>query len=282
MGYAVVGSFVSLFWSCCFLAVTLWIAALVLVQSLLNYRVHHCNSPPLGSEAELCDTLQETFGTVQSAMMTLFQGTTGGTDWKDIYDVVGKGGSTPKVIFLSFIIFFNFALFNIITSTFVDKALRLARSDEDLVIAERSEEEKKVENQLRELIRRLDEDESGYITIDELQKATEDERILHKFDMLGITVRDVQTFFHALKLHAHEDHLTVDLFVEGCMKMKGPPSSLEVQAIGFKVQEILTKVRGPPPKALHSKATVSPKTSTLSPPAPACEGTEPRNRTCTR
>lgn len=242
MGSCVIGSFVSLFWACSFLVVVLWVAALVMVQSMSQFRMDHCKQLDV-STGENCKDVKENFGSVTSAMLALFMSTTGGRDWMEVFDLVKEGGLTIAGSFLFFIIFFNFAFFNIVTSMFVDKAMKFAKPDEEAQLVERTQEEEDAKIQLRNLIAKVDCDNSGEITLDELRMAMKDHKVLHKFDMLGITVRDVQTFFATLKDNAGTEQLTVDLFLDGCMKMKGPANSLDVQTIRFQVQEILRMVR---------------------------------------
>merc|ERR1719270_2129698 len=67
------------------------------------------------------------FGSVLSGMVSLFQSATGGVDWSEVYDIVSLHSSMASTLFVSYIIFFQIAIVNIITSTFVDKTRRLGR-----------------------------------------------------------------------------------------------------------------------------------------------------------
>jgi len=229
MANCVLGSMISLVWSCVFLLLTLMVSALMFVQSITTYRIDH---------PEHNDTrLGEWFGSVPSAMLVQFMGTTGGMDWGDVYSVVQKTSNLNGIFYLSQILFFVFAFFNIVTSMFVDKAMKLAKPDEEVQMFERRQEERANAADLRRLIMEdLDLDQDGVISLEELETLALDDRVRHKFEMRGLEVKDVEVFFKTLTAIADTDTLSIDAFVDGCMKMKGPASSLDVHALDFQLQ----------------------------------------------
>lgn len=237
MMQCVLGSIFSLFWACVFLLVILMISALIVVQHVTNYRIDHpeCH--------ETCENMRLWFGSVATAMLRLFMSTTGGMSWGDLYAAVELCGPGVSLFIICYTVFFQFAFFNIVTSIFVDKAMKLAKPDHEDLFVQRQQEEAQMAQMLRDLFHEVDSDASGVISIDELREASLDGRVLHKFEMLGITVRDVHTFFSTLTAMAHSEAIGVETFVDGCLKMKGPASSLDVQAIGCQVQDVLTDVR---------------------------------------
>merc|ERR1712113_732712 len=124
-------------------------------------------------------------------------------------------------------------------SLLVDKAMKFAKPDKDTLLDQRRLEEAATRNDLEELFHEVDYDGSGTISSQELVLAAEDQRVLHKFEMLvGITLRDVGTFFSALTAMAENGNVSKDAFVDGCLKMKGAASSLDVLAIRFQVQDL--------------------------------------------
>merc|ERR1712241_1319406 len=100
------------------------IVALTLVQLMTSFRLDN-------RDHENEDSIINWFGSVQRAMVMLFQSTTGGIDWGDLYDTVALAGELPALFFLCFIVFFNFAILNIVTSIFVEKAVKLQRGEEE-------------------------------------------------------------------------------------------------------------------------------------------------------
>merc|ERR1719330_458978 len=117
---------VNLIWGCVFLLMLLFVVSLVLVQSMTNYRIEHDDC----ASTDECTFMRTEFGTVRDGMITLFQCTTGGTDWGDVFAIIKLCHLGATIAFIMYIIFFNFAFFNIITSMYVDKAMKLAKPDE--------------------------------------------------------------------------------------------------------------------------------------------------------
>merc|ERR1719330_2195115 len=118
--------------------------------------------------------------------------------WGDLYAAVELCGPALPLFIILYTAFFQFAFFNIVTSIFVDKAMKLTKPDEEDLFMQRKREEAEMSQMLRDLFDEVDTDASGIISIDELREASQDGRVLHKFEMLGITVRDVHTFFSTL------------------------------------------------------------------------------------
>merc|ERR1712045_810535 len=118
--------------------------------------------------------LENDFGTVEAAMMTTFQATTGGVNWGETYGVLSKTGLLNGILFVSYLAFFIFALNNIVTSIFVDKALKLAKPDLDWMMFEKQRSEAAAAEELRTLALQLDTSKSGRISRDELMKMAED------------------------------------------------------------------------------------------------------------
>merc|ERR1719188_1152823 len=88
-----------------------------------------------------------------------------------------------------------------------------------------SEETKKYTNQLEELeaiVKKLDSENDGYITIDEFRKGMTDpgrESLLTYLGAQGIHTADAEHFFKLL-VHAHAGpRVEIAAFVGGCMKL---------------------------------------------------------------
>jgi len=234
MAEVVLGSMGSLMWCAIFMCVILFMSSLFMVQSMTLYRIDNPDCP----EAEICGTVREMFGTVRFAMLTLFQSSTGGYDWNDVWQVIKLAGVAPSCFYLAYFVFFEFALFNIVISIFVEKAVKLAKPDPEDVVLERLQHEDEIMEKLRALFDEVDTDGSGTISIEELQKASQCERMMVKFELLGIPLRDVRTFFFTMSAMAGGRNLSRDVFVQAWLKMQGSASGLDMQAIRFEIRRL--------------------------------------------
>ena len=131
MIYMVAGSIVSLFWCTVMLLSTLYLWSILIMQLLLLNLEAESDFDTTVEEAE---KIRKRFGSVWRTCITLLQATTGGMDWADVYESLLPHGGFVSVLFLAYIIFFVVVAWNIVTSTFIQKALSLAKPDRDALL----------------------------------------------------------------------------------------------------------------------------------------------------
>ena len=119
MIYMVAGSVVSLFWCTVMLLSTMYLWSILIMQLLLLSLEAAPDFDTTGVEA---DDIRKRFSTVRRTCITLFQATTGGMDWDVVYESLLPHGDVVPVLFLAYIVFFVVVAWNIVTSTFVQKA----------------------------------------------------------------------------------------------------------------------------------------------------------------
>jgi len=186
--------------------------------------------------------IDDAFGSVPAAMLVLLQSTTGGADWVFAYDAIALTGAFTSSLFLFYILFFVFAFYNIVTSLFLEKAMKFAAPDMESMMLERRKQEAASARGLRGLIESLDSDHNGNITLDELTKL-DDPNFNRFFELHDLNIKDAEFFFHTLTQIAKSETLDIGAFVAGCMKMRGPATNLDVQALHFQMQLLADDVR---------------------------------------
>jgi len=122
----VVGSLISFMWSIVMLASFTVLFAIIIVQQL----------PPFFASEQgrmISSTKQKdlltAFGSVERASFTLFKSISGGNDWDVYYTTLEKTGTVASMAFMAYLIFVWLSMTNIITSLFVDRAMKLAQPD---------------------------------------------------------------------------------------------------------------------------------------------------------
>jgi len=143
----VAGSFLSLLWCFVILGFFWIIFALLFVQGIAGYMIEKGSSLTKDEKTTILDS----FGSVQVAIFTLFQAISGGSDWKGFYDIVSRVGSLNAALFVFYIIFFIFAICNIVTSIFIDKAMKLAQPDLEQLLFEKQREDWSNARELKKL-----------------------------------------------------------------------------------------------------------------------------------
>lgn len=221
-----------LFWALLLICLFLVIAALIFVQTITNFRIDNAGR----IDDDLRDRLNTTFGSVGMAMMTTLQASTGALSWADIYNILCRVSWVSGLLFIVFFMFFTFALSNVITSIFVDKAMQMAQPDLDSKMFEKRRAENEAAQELRALALELDTDKSGSITLDEVLRMAEDSRIRHLFQLFDIEIADVELFFQMMSQQVGSSELDIEVFVATCLKMKGGASSADVQMLIFQTK----------------------------------------------
>jgi len=233
MMLVVVRSTITLCWACLLLAFFILVFSCLFIPVVTPARKTLASNPSLPDDEArvVLEHLKHFFGSVFDGMSTLFQCSTGGVDWGEVFDVLAIASPSGALLLICFIVFFQVAVFNIITSIFVDKARKLAQPDTRDTMQEQIWEDAREREDLRKLVEEVDVDKSGSISFDELDSRMQQPEIRKFFELQGLKVRDVKIFFKTLVHMSPGCELTIDDFVEGCIKVKGQASSLDMQAM---------------------------------------------------
>eukprot|EP00931_Biecheleriopsis_adriatica_P003954 TRINITY_DN10569_c0_g2_i1.p1 TRINITY_DN10569_c0_g2~~TRINITY_DN10569_c0_g2_i1.p1 ORF type:complete len:718 (+),score=127.25 TRINITY_DN10569_c0_g2_i1:74-2227(+) len=212
--------FVSMFWGMALMLFLLYVSALVFAQGFAS----------LMASAELPEdellNVKQNFGSVSTSMLSLYMAVTGGNDWSVYYDMIRQTGSFYEVLFLLYTFFSVFALFNIMTGIFVERAMQASIPDRDEMIFEAQKKLQQQVEEFRSLCVKLDTDESGKISEEEFKEHMKNPFMISYMSQVGLELHDVQHFFKVVASDAEE--VDIDHFVEGCMAMKGSATALDV------------------------------------------------------
>merc|ERR1719217_1046594 len=84
----------------------------------------------------------------------------------------------------------------------------------------------------------MDQDESGTISLDELDRYFEDVRMKSYFQVLGIDPDDSERLFRLLDEDGSGE-VGIDEFLDGCLRLKGDARSIDVHSIMYQCNAIL-------------------------------------------
>jgi len=231
---SLVGSFISLFWCLLMLGLIIVCFSLVFVMVITEYLINYADE----IEPAVQEGLILYFGGVIKAMRTLYMATTGGDDWSTYYDFLAETGSATELLFIFFISFFNFAVFNVLTGIFVDNAMKVSRADRDIMVMEQRQKEFRDAQVLKAVCEEMDEDKSGGISWQEFKAHLQDPKAAAHLAAIGLDVHDARVFFEILELVAGKPEVDIDIFVRGCMRMKGSATSIDMQTLAYEVRQI--------------------------------------------
>eukprot|EP00931_Biecheleriopsis_adriatica_P003759 TRINITY_DN105529_c0_g1_i1.p1 TRINITY_DN105529_c0_g1~~TRINITY_DN105529_c0_g1_i1.p1 ORF type:complete len:584 (+),score=82.80 TRINITY_DN105529_c0_g1_i1:89-1840(+) len=202
----------SFVWSFLFVFLLIYIFGIYLTQSVHLHRLE------VGVNAKGDDELQKWFGSVGKAILSLFEGLTGGVDWNDLVqplmEYMHPGWGVATVLWMSFLIL---AVMNIINGVFVSSAIEL------------SQRVKAVDNVFyaRRLFKCLDRDESGAISTDEIHSHLESRAVKDFFRSIDVDVHEAESLFEILDVSG-DGVIDCDEFISGCLRLQGQARALDL------------------------------------------------------
>jgi len=214
----VVGSLMNVFWCLIMLIFVMYVFALLLQQGVVQHlqEAKKLPSDPVAG----CDEggLQTYFSSVGVTVVTLFQSCTSGVDWNEPYKALQETGTFLPVSFLLYIAFVFISVWNIVTSSFVEKALKLAQPDVDMLILEQQLQDFEDCRMLATLFKKMlmtDEQGREHLGLEEFRKLVETYEFRSYLQTRGEETIDAHTFANA------------------CVRMKGAATSIDLQTVMF-------------------------------------------------
>lgn len=221
----------ALFWCLVLVSLVICVFSLFFLQISTDYLILEQEN----IAEDIFNDFQKYFGSLDKTMQTLYLATTGGFDWQYALDLIGRAQQGGTWAFLFYIAFFNFAVFNVLTGMFVDHAMKWSQSDNQNQIAERRSQEQHDAARLKRLCEAIDVAKSGRISWDDFEHYVSNESALIYLASLGLEIHDAKTFFDMLIGVSDDKYVDIDTFVKGCMRMKGPATSIDMLSMGYEV-----------------------------------------------
>jgi len=228
----VVGSLMNVFWCLIMLIFVMYVFALLLQQGVVQYLQERTADGNDGSQIGL----QTYFSSVGVTVVTLFQSCTSGVDWSEPYKALQPTGWVLPISFLLYIAFVFISVWNIVTSSFVEKALKLAQPDVDMLILEQQLQDFEDCRMLAKLFKKmLKTDAEGHerLGLDEFRKLVETHDFRSYLQTRGIDIKNAETFFKMLVELQGEDTIDASTFANACVRMKGAATSIDLQTVMF-------------------------------------------------
>lgn len=228
----VLGSLLNCMWCIVMLIFVMYIFALLVQQTLVGFLQEE------GDERtpEEIGLLYQYFGSVQITLITLFQAITSGVDWHVPYEVLLISGSILPAALVFYVAFVFISVWNIVTSTFVEKALKLAQPDIDLLVVEqqlRDFEDTQMLAQLFADMLQTDEEGEHKVGLKEFQNLLETYQFRSYLQTRGIDIKNAETFFKMLVELQGEPTIDAITFANACVRMKGAATSIDLQTVMF-------------------------------------------------
>jgi len=218
----IIDSMKSLMWASLMLSIILYVFAILFTQFATEHIKEHSSSSMEVAE------VQRQFGNIPRTVYTLLQAMLGGVSWGVSSDALLTIHGAMAFLFFFYIFFTMLAFLNITTGVFVDNAVETARTQREFLVQKQTELKEKYTKEMRDLFMEMDEDGSGTVSLDEVNAYFEDPRVQSYFAALGLDYNDTEHLFSLLDCDDDGD-VSVDEFLQGCLRLKGEARSIDVQ-----------------------------------------------------
>jgi hypothetical protein len=230
--HSVFGSFRPFFWFIMMMLLLIYISAVQFTQIVSDYKIDLNKNNP--ADAKAIEELDEYFGSLSRAILSLFASVSGGVDWQVVLDpLIDNISPLLGIVFCAFISFAVFALLNVVTGIFVQSAMTAARqSNESYVVTH-----------VKELFRDADADGSGTLTRKEFESQVNTKPMREYFKHLDIDISEANSLFNLLDSNG-DGGVSLDEFVNVSLRLRGEARALEMEVLKRTVAELLKKQEG--------------------------------------
>lgn len=236
MVFSLTGTLKSLMWAIVLMVIVLLVFGVFFTDGAITYLVEH---PSLA--ASTTADLRAHFGSLSSAIVSLYMAMSGGEDWGGIWHVLEPLPHEYQGAFLAFITFAILALLNVVTAVFVEAAMQVSQNDKELVVMEEIASKGEFVSVMQQVFAELDTNDSGALSLEEFEKHIEDEKLTAFLSSFGLDVSQVRTLFTLLDVD-RTGEVDLDEFVSGCLRLKGGAKSLDMAILKYQVEWILHNI----------------------------------------
>merc|ERR1712196_554409 len=172
----------------------------------------------------IANGIEENFNSLLDTMYTLTACITGGIPWANAAKPIWEFGWPYGATFIGFVLLNILGTLNVIKGIFVERAANMKRHDRDFAI---SEELHLMEDEIQEtmaMFQAMDEQGSGQISVEELERYLQQDRVLAHFAAIGIDVTD-RSYISAILSERDKGgdggSINIKEFVTGCIALRG-------------------------------------------------------------
>jgi len=220
------GSMRSMLWAVVLIVIITFIVGMIFLQAGTGYLQDHLGTL---SEEQIV-AIESNWGTLRTAMLTLYMASTGGDSWRGMANSLIPVGHPYYILFLVYISFFLLVVMNTLTSLFLEATIQNAEKDKNTMIRETLKKKKEYMQMASELFQTLDEDGSGEISEEEFEMHAKNPELVALASSLDIDVTDIAQFYDTLSCQG-KFKVDSETFIVGCMALKGTARSLDLQSL---------------------------------------------------
>eukprot|EP00929_Paragymnodinium_shiwhaense_P034654 TRINITY_DN1881_c1_g1_i1.p1 TRINITY_DN1881_c1_g1~~TRINITY_DN1881_c1_g1_i1.p1 ORF type:complete len:601 (+),score=88.67 TRINITY_DN1881_c1_g1_i1:49-1851(+) len=190
--------------------------------------------------------LQQYWGSLPRASLSLFQIITGGKDWDDLARPLMDLSGHLLAIIMVFIVFSQFAVLNVVTGVFCQAAVESAQRDRELMVQSMVTNKRRFVDALSEQFASMlkqfsgGENSEAGLSLEAFEAHMHVKSVREYFALLELDSSDAWMLFKLLDVDG-SGIIDVEEFVEGCLRLKGAARSIDLAKLSMEYKHTSQK-----------------------------------------
>merc|ERR1719330_2301087 len=134
------------------------------------------------------------------------------------------------ITFVFYIFFMYFGVLNVVVGAFVATTAEIALKDKDALVRAETERLKNYTIHIKRFFRAADTDNDGHLTWEEFEEHLTKPEVQAYFRSMDLNVTQAGRLFDLLDVDL-SNKVTVNEFLEGCIRLKGQASSIDMNML---------------------------------------------------
>lgn len=263
----------SLGWSVMLLVIIIYMFGILITDGVTDYITSEASGEV---ETLTKEQLRLYFGSVHSAMHTLFRSIANGLSWDVVVRPLVQVGWLWGYVFSLYVVFTLFAVLNVITAVFCQSTIEGAARDKELLAESPLLNKERYYLLVEELFHNLRSQDEDKVTLQNFERRFHD--------------TDVRAFFHGLDLEPSDAWILFSLldndgsgdvdsqeFVEGLLKLKGPARAIDLAVLSRDLKTCVKQAQSSQQRLQRLEALLQAQFSQMSIRRAEVEGNEREN-----
>mmetsp|Transcript_22828 Transcript_22828/g.52228 ORF Transcript_22828/g.52228 Transcript_22828/m.52228 type:complete len:640 (-) Transcript_22828:54-1973(-) len=189
-----------------------------------------------GVASDLQEEVRSDFGSVSTAMLTLFQLVTGGRLWDETWRNMQKLGDLQAIFLVLYLVVYQLGIANLVVSMYVAKGSSLMKPVEDDLNWQSREDGIRIARQIEQVIDKKSSFIPGKMTASEFGALLDEPAMVDIMRDNMLSKQDALTLFSALLDADGSGAAEVASVVDGFTRMRGNASSLDMLTLMYEVK----------------------------------------------
>jgi len=228
MMLSIVHAMPSLSWAFLLLLVEVYVFSIFFSYGVVEYLRDGDADAPVANELKLF------FGNLAQAMVCLFMCVTGGKDWGYIMHALSACSPVYAIALVVYIFVTMIGIMNIITGIFVDSATLVSFKDQDIVVQNEVEKQKRCADKLKQWFRDA---QKSMLSWEDLSDALRHEKVNTCFAALDLEVAQAKKLYELLDVE-DTNEVQIETFVDGCMRLRGSARSVDLAMLVYQSEKM--------------------------------------------